>query len=210
LAEKHSSKGERFLQHLEPLQGALEAYCRRSLRDGSEVADTLQGAVANAFRDFRLYAEGTNFRAWMFRYVSLEVLNRNRAWTRRRASGLPDELPAAPEGFVLPKERELMAWLLEEPESVLDHCEQPLSQAIRRLNDSERSVLLLRSIGEFKYREIAEILEVPVGTVMGWLFRARQRLRNELADFARTRGLWRRGEAADSGGDNSGQSEITS
>jgi RNA polymerase sigma-70 factor (ECF subfamily) len=189
LAETHLSKGERFLRHLEPLQGALEAYCRRALRDAGEVADVLQSAVANAFRDFHLYAEGTNFRAWMFHYLSREVLNRNRAWTRGRAGELPKELPAPHTYVVTPEERDLVSALLEHPELVLDHCEQPLSQAIRRLSDPERDVFLLCSIGEFKYREIADILEVPIGTVMSSLSRAREQLRQELAEFARRRGL---------------------
>jgi DNA-directed RNA polymerase specialized sigma24 family protein len=51
------------MRHLEPLQGALEAYCRRLLRDPNGLRDTLQSAAANAFRDFHLYVEGTNFRA---------------------------------------------------------------------------------------------------------------------------------------------------
>lgn len=54
-------------------------FCNRAFNRREDVQDTLQAATANAYRDFELNAEGTNFRAWIFRYVSLESLNRNRA-----------------------------------------------------------------------------------------------------------------------------------
>ncbi|MEJ7639070.1 MAG: sigma factor, partial [Singulisphaera sp.] len=69
---RERTKPENFLRHLEPLRGALEAYCRRSLHDPGAVGDVLQAAVANAFRDFHRYVEGTNFRAWIFRYLNGE------------------------------------------------------------------------------------------------------------------------------------------
>lgn len=182
-------KTDRFVKHLEPLQGVLEAFCRRSLRDRNDVADVLQSAVANAFRDFDLYAEGTNFRAWIFRYVSFEVLNRNRGAARRTTVELPPELPAAPGGHASWIDDTAMDRLLEAPEIVLDECDEALSRAVLELSEMERGIFLLRAIGEFKYREIAEILEVPMGTVMGLLSRSRDRLRCSLFDYARTHGL---------------------
>jgi hypothetical protein len=82
-------KAENFMRHLEPLQGALEAYCRRSLHDPNAVRDALQSAVANAFRDFHLYVQGTNFRAWIFRYAHLEAQNCNRKYAKTRHEELP-------------------------------------------------------------------------------------------------------------------------
>lgn len=185
-----SEKAERFLRHLEPLQGALEAYARRQLNDPGQVEDTLQSVLALAFRDFDLYAEGTNFRAWIFRYLNLEILGRNRR-TQRRPRLLSEELPAddAWETFAAePTVRQL----LEAPEAVLEHCDEALAEALRQLDETERAVLLLRAVGEFKYREIAEILEVPIGTVMSHLSRSRARLRRWLADFGVERGLLKR------------------
>ncbi len=184
-------KAESFLRHLEPLQGALEAFCRRLLRDPSELPDTLQSAIANAYRDFHLYAEGTNFRAWIYRYVHLEVLNRNRKSERHRHEPLPAEVPVE-ETWELILDEPLLTVLLDDPEAVLDRCDERLSEAIRDLAPLERSVFLLRVIGEFKYREIAEILEVPIGTVMGYLSRTRQRLRQRLVEFGEESGLLKR------------------
>ncbi len=187
LSQPDPRQAGRFLSHLEPIQPALAAYCRRALSDGSEIADALQSAVVNAYRDFDLYAEGTNFRAWMFRFVSYEVLNRNRALARRRATTLPADL--APRGLDTTWDEPLMARLLDDPEAVLDHCDEAIAEAVLGLPDTERNVFLLRAMGDFKYREIAEILEVPVGTVMGLLSRGRERLRSNLAEYAKTHGL---------------------
>lgn len=183
MTETEHDKPERFLRHLEPLKAALTAFCRRSLYRREETEDVLQSAVATAYRDFDLYAEGTNFRAWMFRYVNHEVLNRNRRVVQRREVELPEELPqtATSQGRF---PDDVLSQLLEDPEVVLGDCDQRLTRLLHELGDTERSIFLLRAIGDFKYREIAQMLDVPIGTVMGLLARTRQRLRTGLLDYA--------------------------
>src|SRR5437660_7190192 len=78
LVSRSQAKTKAFLELLQPLQRPLEVYCRRMLRNRSMVEDVLQSAVAAAFAQFDRYTEGTNFRAWVFRFVTLEVFNRNR------------------------------------------------------------------------------------------------------------------------------------
>jgi RNA polymerase sigma-70 factor (ECF subfamily) len=173
----------------------LEAYCRKSLRDASAAGDVLQSAVAAAFGDFHLYAEGTNFRAWMFRYVSREVLNRNRASSRSRTVELTEESLATPPAIDLAAgERDLLDQLLEEPGAILESFDGAVSTAVRGLPDMERQIMLLRALGEFKYREIAEILDVALGTVMSHLSRARERLRQQLVEYGRAEG-WLKGSS---------------
>jgi RNA polymerase sigma-70 factor (ECF subfamily) len=188
---RDQAKADRFLKHLEPLQGALESYGRRLLLDQNAVADVLQSAVANAYRDFDLYAEGTNFRAWIFQYLHLEILNANRKQRREQHQDLPEDLPA--EEVSPPAGDELVPLaLLEDPEAVLDHCDDAVVRAVRGLREWERSVFLLQAIGEFTYREIADILQVPLGTVMSGLARARLRLRQQLAQYGEQHGLLKR------------------
>ena len=158
-------KAENFMRHLEPLQGALEAYCRRLMWDGNAVRDVLQSAVASAFRDFHLYVEGTNFRAWIFGYVHLEILTTNRKSKRDRHEDLPAHL-SVEDVWQLALDEPLFKTLLDDPDHVLDRCDESLATAVRELAPMERATLLLVAIGEFKYREIAEILQVPIGTVM--------------------------------------------
>ncbi len=187
------TKAERFVAHLEPLQRQLSVYCARALNQRDDSEDVLQSAVANAFRDFDKYSEGTNFKAWMYRYVTLEILNRNRASSRL----------AVPSGSLEPAHEPALhidsfrlETLLDAPEIVLDHCDEVVAICVRQLTELERKILLLRAVGDFKYREIAEILDVPIGTVMGLLSRARNQLRNGLLEYAHENGLLRKGDTA--------------
>ncbi len=186
-------KAERFVAHLEPIQHQLAVYCSRELNLSDETADVLQSAIANAFRDFDKYSEGTNFRAWMFRYVTLETLNRNRA-VSRLPSGL-DEQHLSETG-TLDFESFRLETLLDDPEAVLDHCDTVVAQGVGELTEQERKIFLLRAVGDFRYREIAEILDIPMGTVMGLLSRARTQLRSKLLDYARQHGLLSKGDSA--------------
>ncbi len=184
-------KAQNFLRHLEPLEGALEGFCRRMLRDQGDLQDALQSAIAAAFQDFHLYAEGTNFRAWIFKFVYLEICNRNRKHERTRHEALPAELPIE-ETWQIILDEPLFKTLLDDPDAVLEQCDARLSEAIRSLSPREQSVFLLRVIGEFKYREVAEILDIPIGSVMGHLAHARLKLRQRLVEYAEEQGLLRR------------------
>src|SRR5258708_7293288 len=181
------------MRHLEPLQGALEAYCRRCLHDANAVRDVLQSTVANAYRDFHLYVEGTNFRAWIFRYTHLEILNCNRKHARTRHEELPADL-SIEDAWTMALDEPLLGLLLDDPDPLLDQCDAVVAQAVRELASLERAVLLLQAIGEFKYREIAEILQVPIGTVMSTLARSRVSLRQRLVQYGEEHGLLKPGE----------------
>lgn len=188
---KSAGKAESFLQHLEPLQGALEAYARRSLYDPGELADALQGAIVHAYRDFDRYAEGTNFRAWIFRYLHFQVQNCNRKHRSRSHAALPEEV-AVEAGWEPGVAEPLLQVLLEDPDPVLEQCDAALARAVRSMPELSRAVLLLHAIGAFKYREIAEILQVPLGTVMSSLSRSRLVLRRELVQLGEEQGILKR------------------
>lgn len=185
---RDTDKAEGFWKHLEPLHGALEGYCRRSVYDQNAVEDVLQEAVAAALGDFDLFAEGTSFRAWIYRYVNLTILAANRRTRKKPHIELAQE-PAVEDDWMLAFDESHFAALLHSPQGVLEHCDDTLSGAIGQLNTLERSSLMLKAVGGFKYREIAEILGKPMGTVMSALGRARRRLRHELVEYGRERGL---------------------
>jgi RNA polymerase sigma-70 factor (ECF subfamily) len=177
------ARPERFVALLRPCQRGLEVYCRRLLRDPSQTEDVLQTAVAEAYARFDRYTEGTNFRAWMFRFVTFEVFNRNRKREPLLFGG-PLDLPAP-----APAAEDALEALVDDPDAVLEHLDDALSGALRQLPAPERAVLLLRAVGEFSCQEIHEVLSIPPGSVMGYLSRARQKLRVWLADYAAQRGL---------------------
>lgn len=193
MTQADRTKAERFVAHLEPLQRQLSVYCARALNRRDELEDVLQSAVANAFRDFDKYSEGTNFKAWIYRFVTLEILNRNRAAGRLAVPSGSHE-PAHEPALHIDSFR--LETLLDAPEIVLDHCDDVVAVCVRQLTELERKILLLRAVGDFKYREIAEILDIPIGTVMGLLSRARNQLRTGLLEYARDNGLFRKGDTA--------------
>lgn len=184
-----------FLELLEPIQAALEGYCRRMLRDRSLVEDVLQSSVARAFAAFDRYAEGTNFKAWMFRFVTLEIFNRNRKHEPIVFGDVPVDL-SAEETWAVVSQEETFAAMLDDPDVVLKHFDDVVVDLLKTLPPLERAVLLLRGIGEFSYKEIQELLSIPLGSVMGYLSRARGRMRIALAEYAAERGLFRRGPMA--------------
>lgn len=183
-----TKKAEQFWKHLEPLRGALETYCCRCVYDANAVEDVLQEAVTTAFRDFDLFSEGTSFRAWIYRYVNLTVLAANRRTHKKPHIGLAEE-PVVEDEWMLAFDESSFAALLHSPGRVLEQCDDGLAAAIGRLNTLERSSLMLKALGGFKYREIAEILRQPMGTVMSALARARRHLRHELVEYGREHGL---------------------
>jgi RNA polymerase sigma-70 factor (ECF subfamily) len=186
-----ADKQAEYLRQLGPHQAALEAFCRRALVDPNSVQDALQSTLAHTFRDFHLFAEGTNFRAWIFRYLYLEIQNCNRKSNRNRSIELPPDI-SVEESWDLVLTETLLDALLENPDIVLDQCDAAVSQAVAKLSSTERTVFLLRSIAEFSYREISDVLHMPIGTVMSSLSRARIRLRKLLVDYAESRGLLNR------------------
>ena len=172
---------ERFLALLRPIERELETYARRMLWEPQAVRDALQNAVLRAFRAFDRYHEDASFRAWMFRILTNEIFTLNRGHSRRAKLEFqldPEELAALP-GAVL--EADAAAW----PEALDDR----LVAALRTLPEHERAVLLLRAIGGLAYDEMAAALEMPLGSVMGYLSRARKKMRAALdgTEFNRTK-----------------------
>jgi RNA polymerase sigma-70 factor (ECF subfamily) len=190
--KRSKAKAGAFLELLQPLQGPLEIYCRRMLRDHSFVEDVLQSAVMAAYSHFDRYVEGTNFKAWIFRFVTLEIFNHNRKYEPAPLGEVPVDLPAE-ESWGLVSMEASYAALLEDPDLVLEHFDDVVVAALEQLAPAERAVLLLRAIGELSYKEIHELLSIPLGSVIGYLSRARKRLRIALADYATEQGLFRHG-----------------
>jgi RNA polymerase sigma-70 factor, ECF subfamily len=171
-----------------PLQRSLEVYCRRMLRDPSHVEDVLQSAIMEAFARFDRYAEGTSFRAWIFRFVTLELFNRNRKREPAPFGEGLEDIPAPPSQDFPDDD---LAFVLENAGPLMEHFEDQVVAALWQLTTAERAVLLLRSVGEFSYFEIHEIMAIPLGSVIGYLSRSRKKMRQTLADYASQRGLRR-------------------
>ena len=168
-----------FLALLRPIQRELEVYCRRLVWNKHDAPDAIQNAVLNAFKAFDRYHDDTNFRAWMFTILTHEVFKLNKKFARVARSEFqvePETLDALP---ALEQSAEYVDWL-NAPDALADALDQQLLAGLKTLTETERAVLLLRGIGEFRYREIAEALEIPLGSVMGNLARARKKMQDSI------------------------------
>jgi RNA polymerase sigma-70 factor, ECF subfamily len=165
---------DRFLDLLRPIENDLESYSRRMVFDRRDCEDALQNAVLRAFRAFDRYHDDASFRAWMFKILTNEIfaINRKRGRVARFEVAVePDEIEEFA-GLDFAGEITL-SW-----ETLADALDEELLAALQRLNDAERAVLLMRGIGNLRYREISECLGIPLGSVMGNLSRARQKMRD--------------------------------
>jgi RNA polymerase sigma-70 factor (ECF subfamily) len=176
MREAAPSDTDRFLELLRPIERDLETYCRRLIWEPQEAPDAVQNAVMRAFAAFNRYHEDASFRAWMFKILTNEVF----AMNRRHARIAKHEFQLEPEELARlqfdPQGEEAFVQGASEP-ALMEVLDQSLVSGLKTLTDTERAVLLLRAIGGLRYREIAASLEIPLGSVMGNLSRARRKMR---------------------------------
>ncbi|MCA1658887.1 MAG: sigma-70 family RNA polymerase sigma factor, partial [Verrucomicrobiaceae bacterium] len=178
-SEEQQQTGARFLGLLRPIEGDLENYSRRMVFDRRDFEDALQNAVLRAFRAFDRYHDDASFRAWMFKILMNEIFTINRKRGRTSAFEVPvepEEMEEFP-GLDSAEEERLSCGTWE---TLIDALDEDLAGALQVLNDSERAVLLMRGIGDLHYREISECLGIPLGSVVGNLSRARQKMRDAI------------------------------
>src|SRR5437867_4294228 len=170
---------DRFLELLRPIERELELYCRRLIFEQRDVADAIQNAVLRAYRAFDRYHEDASFRAWMFKILTNEVfaMNRKRGRIARFEVAVEAEEFDALVGVAAETDFCVGAssW-----DVLADALDEDLVAALESLNEIERAVLLMRAIGELRYREISESLRIPLGSVMGNLSRARRKMRDAI------------------------------
>ncbi len=174
------SRAQQFLELLAPIQESLQRYALRNSWNREQAGDILQEAVLTGWREFHRFQLGTDFRAWMFRVLVNTVYSFNKKVTREKLhrTTLGDDLDG-----VLQREE---AWfgILAHPEKVFQDLDQRLVGAIGTLGLDERHCLLLRIVEGFPYKDIATMLDIPMGTVMSHVHRARLKLRERLAELA--------------------------
>ena len=175
-----------FLPQLEKHRDEFYRYVLRTVWDSNVAEDVFQSAVLAAFENYHKFTPGTNFRAWVYRIITNKCFVANRQTARAF-----EPLEKAETSMVALQERRDYGFVLDDPMKVLEECGDEVYRAFRRLSTAERSCILLRGIERFSYQEIAEILDIPVGTVMTHLSRGRAKLRKELLDYALDSGIIR-------------------
>jgi RNA polymerase sigma-70 factor (ECF subfamily) len=165
----------------------------RMTRNPADAEDLVQETYLKAYRGFAGFTEGTNLKAWLYRILTNTYINTYRAKKRRPEESDVDDL----ENFYLYRRLgglEGAAAGRSAEDEVLDHfTETEVKEAIEALPEQFRMAVLLGDVEGFSYKEIAEILDVPIGTVMSRLHRGRRALQKRLYEFGRQRGLVPRG-----------------
>ena len=145
------------------------------VRDRTDAQDLVQNVCLQAWKAFHRFEPGTNCRAWLFKILFNEVRHYRRRWLRNKM------VPEGEQPF-----EETLAYEPSIPEQVRD---EDILQALDEIPPEYREVVLLADVHEFAYKEIAETLSIPVGTVMSRLSRGRKQLRLSLANYAKAYGL---------------------
>ncbi len=161
----------------------------RMTRNPADAEDLVQDTYLKAYRAFESFQEGTNLKAWLYRILTNTFINTYRAKKRRPEESDIDDVEqlylyrrlGGLEGAQSGRSAE---------EEVLDHfTEADIKEAVESLPEQFRLAVLLGDVEGFSYKEIAEILDVPIGTVMSRLHRGRRALQKRLYEFGRQRGL---------------------
>src|SRR6202165_1739128 len=173
------------LAHLDPLYSAA----LRLTKNERDAEDLVQDTFLRAYRFFDKFERGTNIKAWLFKILTNTFINRYRRSVKERSIVEGSEREAVHERFI---SREASDYAANPEQFFFDRL---LSDDVLRAVDSLpidfRMVVILADLQDFSYKEIAEILDVPVGTVMSRLYRGRRLLQKALAGYAVSSGVLR-------------------
>ena len=175
----------------EAMQYAPQLYsgAMRMTRNAADAEDLVQETYLRGFRSFHTFQEGTNLRAWLFRIMTNAYINKYRAKQRRPQEADLGDL----EDLYLYRRlgsMETAAASMSAEEQFLDlFTDEEVKAALEDLPENFRLPVLLADVEGFAYKEIAEMLDIPIGTVMSRLHRGRKAMQKALYDFATARGL---------------------
>lgn len=185
--ETDQERSERFERDALEYVNQLYAAALRMTRNPADAEDLVQEAYAKAYAAFHQYTPGTNLKAWLYRILTNTFINSYRKKQRQpQESGgenIEDWQIAKAQGHSSSDGRsaELEA---------LDHLpDSDVKDALTALPEDFRMVVYYADVEGLPYKEIAEIMDTPIGTVMSRLHRGRRQLREMLSDYARQRGF---------------------
>ncbi|MXW42929.1 MAG: sigma-70 family RNA polymerase sigma factor [Acidimicrobiia bacterium] len=166
----------------------LYSAARRMTRNVADAEDLVQETYLRAYRGFSNFKEGTNLRAWLFRILTNAFINSYRSKQRKPQSVNLDHTEDLYMHQKLGSNIQKALNISAEEVLMESITETEIVQALESLPEEYRITVLLADVEGFAYKEVAEILEVPIGTVMSRLHRGRKTLQKRLSEFGKTRG----------------------
>ena len=189
--ETAEQRRARFERDALPFLDQLYAAAMRMTRNPADAEDLVQEAFVKAFAAFHQFEEGTNLKAWLYRILTNTFINSYRKRQRQPQQANTD---AIEDWQLAAAESHSSGGLRSAETEALDHLpDSDVKDALQRLPEDFRLAVYLADVEGFSYKEIADIMGTPIGTVMSRLHRGRRGLQRLLSDYARERGLVRTG-----------------
>lgn len=179
-----SDREKLFAAEAMPHADALYGAALRLTRSQRDAEDLVQDTLLKAFTHFDRYRPGTNCRAWMFKILTNTFINRYRRKQRDPVMLLGDEGRSIEERAEAPADYALAVLADNERDQIARLFGDEIGEALESVPADFRMVVLLADVYDFSYKECAEILGCPIGTVMSRLYRGRRMLRASLAEYA--------------------------
>ena len=190
--ETDAQLAERFEREALPLLDQLYGGALRMTRNPADAEDLVQEAYMKAYQGFRSYKPGTNLKAWMYRILTNTYINSYRKAQRRPAEYATDDIT---DSQIAETASHMSSGLRSaEVEAMALLPDEEIRAALMDLNEDYRMVVYYADVEGLPYKEIADIMGTPIGTVMSRLHRGRKQLREALKDVAKDRGFIRETE----------------
>ncbi|MGM0546736.1 MAG: sigma-70 family RNA polymerase sigma factor [Bacteroidota bacterium] len=184
LTKEEIQKQEDFEEEIVPHLDAMYNFALRLTSDPSDAEDLVQDTIVKAFRFFSSYEKGTNAKAWLFRILKNSYINNYRKQSKQPNQVDYDEVSSFYE--TIRADRTDTSDL--EDKMFRELIDDDISNALEELPEDFRTVVLLCDVEGFTYEEIANMLDVPIGTIRSRLHRGRNLLKAQLKEYAEKRG----------------------